>query len=204
MCKRKEGEWCGARIVCLASRKHRVSQKLLWYIPSLVLENWQIQLSAITDLLYFFEWLTRLSWLLIPRLEIHLTLLEVMQGRIIEVAEQEGGPFVLQVTHVLFVEQLKTMEEKVGSKALALYRDPVSMASPGHTSSTEWVLVTQGQMSALNLAQHYFKELSGWSASCKHMGSQPLARSSTPPYLHRCTYLLDLAISNPSSCAICQ
>lgn len=104
-----------------------------------------------------------------------------MQGRVKEVAEQEGGPLVLQVARVLCVEQLKTVEEKVGAKALASYRDPVSVASPGHKSPTEWVLVTQGRRSALHLAQYYFEELSGWSASCKQMGSQPLARS--PPLL---------------------
>lgn len=110
-----------------------------------------------------------------------------------EVAEQ-GGPFVLQVARVLCVEQLKTVGEKVGAKVLASYRDPVSVPGPGHTSLTQWVLVTQGQMSALHLAHHHSEELSGWSASCRHRGVSlwPEAPPTLPSQGHRLAGLCHL------------
>ena len=90
---------------------------------------------------------------------------------------------------------LNTVYEKVGANA-ATWTDPQCLYQTlGYKSATDWVSVTQGQMSALYLSQHYFEELSGWSAFHKNVRNQP--HPSLPSQVYTCAGVCP--VSNPSS-----
>lgn len=73
-CLREEEEECGgASTACLFWRRHGFSQKLIWFIPRLVAENWQIQLSA-TELTSLLPFLMSCQGLILTYSNIILTL----------------------------------------------------------------------------------------------------------------------------------